>query len=517
MWMPAARAQIGTLGGGVDRPRFAYRDEVIFRKLDARLEAQGGVMPAADRVVYRVVEVDEALKRVRLESADDYARGWAAFDQVVRFDEAVAFLSREIESRPKDAEARALRGRVFLELKKFDDAEEDLDRAIQLEPSRGIYLVYRAMVRIYQGQTDEAISDCDRAIKLDAGDPWAHAVRANVWLLKNDYEHADNDLDSLIRLDGRKATEWSARFHDWLHERTADEFATAGRLEPVKIDEKTVIAHLWRADIAIRKSDASRAVTEYAEALKLDSRNPLIYTLRARAWAVKHERNKESADYSRAIELEPTNLQHWLNRGASWSAQGRNELAIADFNEVIRLAPNSPTGYLYRGNEWRKHLKLDLAVDDYNRAIQMDPRCSQAYVSRGLVWKQTRQFEQAVREFQQLLAWDTQNAEGHRTLARMLATCNVEEVRDGRRAVMEATAACELTGWQDPDCLDTLAAAQAEAGDFTSAVATQMKAIKLMRDRPLTALQRSLNYGGRRGVSFQDRLAFYKSHKPCRE
>ena len=29
-----------------------------------------------------------------------------------------------------------------------------------------------------------------------------------------------------------------------------------------------------------------------------------------------------------------------------------------------------------------------------------------------------------------------------------------------------ATKACELTGWKNPECFDTLAAAYAEAGDF---------------------------------------------------
>ena len=46
----------------------------------------------------------------------------------------------------------------------------------------------------------------------------------------------------------------------------------------------------------------------------------------------------------------------------------------------------------------------------------------------------------------------------------------MERWRDGRRAVLEATRACELTRWNDENCLDTLAAACAEAGDFSDAV-----------------------------------------------
>lgn len=81
----------------------------------------------------------------------------------------------------------------------------------------------------------------------------------------------------------------------------------------------------------------------------------------------------------------------------------------------------------------------------------------------------------------------------------------------------EATRSCELTSWTDPDALDTLAAAYAESGDYRSAVEWQTRAIELFRKESTTPLQRALNLGGRRGVGFDDRLAFYKRRRPARE
>jgi Tfp pilus assembly protein PilF len=64
-------------------------------------------------------------------------------------------------------------------------------------------------------------------------------------------------------------------------------------------------------------------------------------------------------------------------------------------------------------------------------------------------------------------------------LAWLLATAKDERVRDPSEAVRLAEKACELTSFQDYNCLDTLAAAYARANQFDKAVETARKAIAL--------------------------------------
>jgi tetratricopeptide (TPR) repeat protein len=270
-------------------------------------------------------------------------------------------------------------------------------------------------------------------------------------------------------------------------------------------------------DEAFSHRDYDKALTAYNEAIKLDGANAAAFAGRARTWGRKHYRDRELADLGMAIRLEPANAAYRVARGNSWSAQGEHARAMADYDQALRLEPNNPDYWVARGNEWRKDLKLDEAIADYSRATHIDPRFADAYIARGQTWKQRRAFDRAIAEYSALIQVDPENSEGHRALARILATCTVEDYRDGARAIALATKACELTNWKDPDCLDTLAAACAEARDFAAAIKWQTQALRLSRQATDSILLRAQNVGGRRGVGFEDRLAFYKSKKPTRE
>ncbi|MHB1555951.1 MAG: tetratricopeptide repeat protein [Isosphaeraceae bacterium] len=282
-------------------------------------------------------------------------------------------------------------------------------------------------------------------------------------------------------------------------------------------EPRTAAEYEARAKQRLARKDYRDATEDLDRAIALEPRRAALYVARAQVWAARFHTDMEIDDLSTAIELDPANPEYRLARALSWSAQGRHRLAMDDYNAAIALRPMDPRLYVARGNEWKKDLKLDNALMDYDVAIRLDPRFVPAYISHALVSRQRRDFARAAAELSALLPLAPDNAEVHRLLARILATCNNDSVRNGPRAVREATTACELTKWGDPDCLDTLAAACAEIGDYDSAVKWQTKAIDLIRKDVPSTLKRAMNFGGRRGVGFEDRLAFYKGKKPTRE
>jgi tetratricopeptide (TPR) repeat protein len=283
-------------------------------------------------------------------------------------------------------------------------------------------------------------------------------------------------------------------------------------------DLETAHALVKQGEDHLASRDYDKAVTDFDEAIKIDPNYAPAYLARARAWAKKHYRDREIADYTEAIRRDPRNAAYRAARAESWSSQGMHERAMVDFDTALTIEPNNPAYWVSRGNEWRGDLKFDEAIADYTHALQINPRFAPAYIARGLTWKQRQAFDRAIQEFSELIRIDPDNALAHMMLGRLLSTCFIDKIRNGKWAFDEATRACELTHWQDPDCLDTFAAACAEVGDFASAVKWQTEAIKLVRQNVCSLLQqKAVSTGGSKGVGFDDRLAFYKSKKPTRE
>jgi len=97
-----------------------------------------------------------------------------------------------------------------------------------------------------------------------------------------------------------------------------------------------------------------------------------------------------------------------------------------------------------------------------------------------------------------------QDPEAYNALGWILATNPAAEIRNGRDAVRFATKACELTRWKSASCLDSLAAASAEAGDFAAAVKWQTRAIEVGKAT-------KYNLG-----KADQRLALYRRQQPYR-
>ena len=92
-----------------------------------------------------------------------------------------------------------------------------------------------------------------------------------------------------------------------------------------------------------------------------------------------------------------------------------------------------------------------------------------------------------------------------RNLARFLATCPDDSVRNGIEAISRAEQLNVLLSGQDPHTLDILAMAYAEVGRFDDAIATAQRAQQTANAMQLDKLKQEID----------QRLTMYRDGRAC--
>ena len=124
---------------------------------------------------------------------------------------------------------------------------------------------------------------------------------------------------------------------------------------------------------------------------------------------------------------------------------------------------------------------LDEAAACFQRSLQINPRYADPENNLGNVALRRGRSAEAIMHFRQALARDPEHTDALNNLAWILATASQASLRDGTQAVRLAERANQLTGGENPNLLDTLAAAYAEAGRFDEARRSVDRAIELAR------------------------------------
>jgi len=191
--------------------------------------------------------------------------------------------------------------------------------------------------------------------------------------------------------------------------------------------------------------------------------------------------------------------------GKALLAKGRVGEALAQFQMDVDLDPGNPDSQFNFGCLLLTNGLAGKAVPHLQKALQILPEIPEFHYKLGNAFMQTGRAEEAIRQYEESLRLRPNYIEAGVNLAWILACSPDAAVRDGARAVQLALRADQLSGGKDPRVAGTLAAAYAEAGKYSDAVAAVRRALPLAgSNTPMAGLLRTA-------------LALYQAGSPFRD
>jgi Flp pilus assembly protein TadD len=230
-----------------------------------------------------------------------------------------------------------------------------------------------------------------------------------------------------------------------------------------------------------------------------------ILTFSARTQAA-HWQNSESL-WAHTLALTSNNVAAEQNLGEALHAQGRMEEAIAHFQNALRIKSDEASVHSALGVALLETGRPEESLAHLQTALALDPHDGDAHYNMGNTLMEIGQASEALAHFNTALQINPDDTQALNNMAWMLATWPDALIRDGTKAVALAERAVLLADNKEQRTIATLAAAYAEMGRFSEAVATAQRALQL-----------ALNEGNNgRAAAIRSQLKFYESGAAFRD
>jgi Flp pilus assembly protein TadD len=181
--------------------------------------------------------------------------------------------------------------------------------------------------------------------------------------------------------------------------------------------------------------------------------------------------------YRRAITINPKYAKPRAGLGRALVMLGRVEEGIKELKESLRLLPGFPTAHNNLGLALAQKGELKEAAGQFLKALKSDPAHAQARFNFAMSLIQVKRYGRAIKVLREGVRLTPEDRQTRSLLAWLLATTPRAEWRNGNEAldIAQKILAEDTT---DLIALNSLAAAYAELGKFSSAVGAARQALR---------------------------------------
>jgi protein O-mannosyl-transferase len=348
----------------------------------------------------------------------------------------------------------------------------------------------------------DSVSLFTRALEVDPNNPVAHCNLGQAFAAAGQTAEAREHYARALEID---PTYVSAMLrmssYDNLHGNYDQAVACLEPALKVRPDDPQLHYNLALALSGQGKTD--QAVAEYRATLALNPRHDKALVNLGATLARQGDLTNAVALYRRAIEIAPDNSYAHNALGGALESLDIPDAAATEYSNAVALQPdflvarNNLAGVLARQGKW------DAALAQYSEILRLNPNLADAHAGMGIILAQTGDYPGAIEHYRAALQLNPGLVAIQKYLAWLLATAPDAALRNGPQAVQFATTATQAAP-DDPTAWDALAAAQAEAGDFTNAIGSGTKAIDLANASQQTNM----------AARFETRLKLYQAGQP---
>lgn len=247
--------------------------------------------------------------------------------------------------------------------------------------------------------------------------------------------------------------------------------------------------------------------TLFEHAVRVTGYNTTAHYILGAIFEERDETRKALSEFKLSLRDNPDNLKAHAGLGYIYCCQGKLDEAAQEYQDALRIEPDSAKAHFGLAEVLGKQDKDDEAIRQYDLALKSDPNLPDAHYQLAKVYYRKHDDTSTIAQLRQTVQLAPHWFLVLNNLAWMLATESDSKLRNGPQATQFAIRAVVAAGRNNPNALDTLAAAYAETGRFKDAAETAKRAVEIAGTIGQTNLAEEI----------QSRLKLYQLHRAYRE
>ncbi len=246
-----------------------------------------------------------------------------------------------------------------------------------------------------------------------------------------------------------------------------------------------------------RKGDYAAALAEWRKAVDIEPEDGKARYHLAYALDQQGQLDEAVVQYRKAVQFDPKNAAAYSSLAIALRRTGKLQDSIESGKKSLEIDPKNPVAEGNLAAALIEAGRTDEALGHINKALELDPEFADAHNLLALVLARAGRLEESVAHLEKAVALNPDSLEFRFNLGRVLAARH-----SFAQAIPQFEKAVELSGGQEPQSLEMLAAMYSEVGRFPDAARIARRALDLATRENDSSLAETL----------RARIAYYESH-----